>query len=275
MVNDQEFAAKRRFVWSMVTAQFLVQIGAFSLPALLPTYISAWNLTKTEAGWLVGAFFGAYVAAVPILVALTDRVPARSVYAAGALLTVLSHLGFALVADGFWWALFLRVMAGIGWAGAYMPGLKAIADVMQGTAQSRAVSAHAAGVGVAGAVSFALAGALGAAFGPSSAFAVGGLAALIGLVVALSCMPKGLPPHAEETQGRLLDFRPVFRNRAAMGWIAGYTVHTWEMAALRAWGVTFLGIAASKAETTWWLPNPTVLFTIAGACRNRRFDQRQ
>ena len=35
--------------------------------------------------------------------------------------------------------------------------------------------------------------------------------------------------------GALLDFRPVFRNRAAMAWIVGYTVHTWELAALRAW----------------------------------------
>jgi hypothetical protein len=26
------------------------------------------------------------------------------------------------------------------------------------------------------------------------------------------------------------------RNRAAVGWIVGYTVHTWELAALRAWG---------------------------------------
>ena len=28
-----------------------------------------------------------------------------------------------------------------------------------------------------------------------------------------------------------------------MAWIAGYTVHTWELAALRAWGVTFLTVA--------------------------------
>src|SRR5262245_9825688 len=92
----------RRFVWSIVAAQVLVQIGAFSLPALLPGYIGQWHLSKTEAGSLVGVFFAAYVAAVPVLVALTDRVPARNVYVVGAGLTALSHLGFALVADGFW-----------------------------------------------------------------------------------------------------------------------------------------------------------------------------
>jgi hypothetical protein len=30
----------------------------------------------------------------------------------------------------------LRLFAGIGWAGTYMPGLKAIADPLEGTAQS-------------------------------------------------------------------------------------------------------------------------------------------
>jgi hypothetical protein len=74
---------------------------------------------------------------VPLLIALTDRVPVRRVYMLGTSLTALSHFGFALFADGFWSALLLRLFAGIGWAGTYMPGLKAIADPLEGTAQSR------------------------------------------------------------------------------------------------------------------------------------------
>ena len=54
----------------------LAQIGAFALPALLPGYIARWDLSKTEAGWLVGIFFAAYVVMVPVLVSLTDRVRA-------------------------------------------------------------------------------------------------------------------------------------------------------------------------------------------------------
>ena len=49
--------SSRKFIWSIVAAQVLVQIGAFSLPALLPDYIDQWHLTKTEAGSLVGVFF--------------------------------------------------------------------------------------------------------------------------------------------------------------------------------------------------------------------------
>jgi MFS family permease len=255
----------RRFIWSIVAAQFLVQIGAFSLPALLPFYISAWSLSKTEAGWMVGIFFAAYVVAVPVLVSLTDRVPTRRVYAVGAALTAISHLGFAFVADGFWAGLILRAAAGIGWAGAYMPGLKAIADTLEGNAQSRAVSMHAAGVGVAGASSYAIAGLIAAWFNPQAAFLFGGVAAAVALVIAWIIMPKGPPLHSATADPRaLLDFRPVFRNRPAMAWIAGYTVHTWEMAALRAWGVTFLTVAAAQAGSPAWLPSPAVLFSIAG-----------
>jgi hypothetical protein len=49
-----------------------------------------------------------------------------------------------------------------------------------------------------------------------------------------------------------------------MAWIAGYTVHTWELAALRAWGVTFLTTTAARLGAPSWLPDPTILFTAAG-----------
>jgi predicted MFS family arabinose efflux permease len=260
-MNDPQ---SRRFIWTIVAAQAMVQIGAFTLPALLPGYIDRWQLSKTEAGWLVGVFFAAYVVAVPVLVALTDRIPTRRVYAVGAGLTALAHLGFAFVADGFWSALMLRALAGVGWAGAYMPGLKAIADTLEGNAQSRAVSLHAAGVGIAGASSYAVAGLIDSTAGPSAAFAFGGVSALTALVLAWRVMPKGAPKHSRESTNSLLDFRPVFRNRRAMAWIAGYTVHTWEMAALRAWGVTFLTITAAQAGSPSWLPAPTILLAVAG-----------
>ena len=255
----------RRFIYSIVTAQVLVQIGAFTLPALLPNYIAGWTLSKTEAGSLIGIFFAAYVVAVPVLVSLTDSIPTRWVYAVGAGLTAASHLGMAWLADGFWSALLMRALAGIGWAGAYMPGLKAIADRLDGSAQSRAVSMHAAGVGMAGASSYAIAGLIDGRFGGSAAFLFGGLAALAGLVMAWRVMPAGAPLHARKADPHaLLDFRPVLRNRPAVAWIVGYTVHTWEMAALRAWGVTFLTIVAARAGSPGWLPAPPTLLTIAG-----------
>jgi MFS family permease len=254
----------RSFVVAIVAAQVLTQIGAFTLPALLPGYTERWHLSKTEAGWLVGIFFAAYVPAVPVLLALTDRVPVRRVYLVGTGLTALSHLGFAFLADGFWSGMLMRALAGVGWAGAYMVGLKAIADPLEGAAQSRAVSWHAAGVGIAGAVSFAAASLFDALGGPSAAFAFGGVAAATAFAIAAAVMPRALPPRPVTPRGALLDFRPVFRNRRAMAWIVGYTVHTWEMAALRGWAVSFLAATATRLGAPGWMPSPAVLFTVAG-----------
>lgn len=248
----------------MVTAQVLVQIGAFTLPALLPDYIARWQLSKTEAGWLVGMFFAAYVPAVPILLALTDRFPARRIYLVGAALTLIAHLGFALLAEGFWSGLVMRALAGIGWAGAYMPGLKAIADPLEGNAQSRAVSWHAAGVGIAGALSFVVADVFNRWAGPSAAFLFGAGTAATAFLVAAVIMPGADPGRSSAPRAPLLDFRPVLRNRPAMAWIIGYTAHTWELAALRAWAVTFLTATVARAGAPSWLPGPAALFTIAG-----------
>jgi MFS family permease len=253
------------YIRAIVLAQMLAQLGAFALPALLPGYIERWSLSGTEAGWLVGIFFAAYVVIVPVLVSLTDRVSARRVYLLGTGLTALSHIGFALFADGFWTAFILRVLAGIGWAGTYMPGLKTITDPLEGAAQSRAVSWHAAGVGISGAASFAVAGLIDHFAGPTAAFLAGGIAALLAFAIAGLVMPAALPKtDVKPAQRRLLDFRPVFRNRPAMAWIAGYTVHTWELAALRAWGVTFLAAVIARDGAPAWLPTPTILFTLAG-----------
>jgi MFS family permease len=253
----------RGFVVAMVTAQILTQIGAFTLPALLPEMMARWTLSATEAGWLIGVFFAAYVPAVPVLLSLTDRVPARRIYLIGTGATALAHLGFAFFADGFWSGLFFRALAGIGWAGAYMPGLKSIADPLTGVAQSRAVAWHAAGVGIAGAASFALAGLCDALVGPGFAFLVAGLAASGAFAIAMLILPDAPPPKSAAPRG-LLDFRPVFANRRAMAWIAGYTVHTLELAVLRAWAIAFLTASFAIQAPPAWLPGPTVLFTLAG-----------
>ncbi|NGM20308.1 MFS transporter [Roseomonas stagni] len=256
----------QRFTAAIVVAQTLAQIGAFTLPALLPGYLDRWDLSATEAGWLVGAFFAAYVAAVPVLVSLTDRVPGVRIYLVGAGCTAVAHLGFGLLAEGFWSGLAFRAIAGVGWAGCYMPGLKVLADRLEGAAQSRAVSWHAAGVGIAGAASFAMAGLLDALGGPAAAFSFGGIAALVAGAIGLAVMPRQLPPRAPDAPppAALLDFRPVFRNRAAMAWIAGYTVHTWELAALRAWGVAFLAASFARDGAPAWMPGPAAIFTAAG-----------
>src|SRR2546421_7470263 len=149
-----------RGVVAMCAAQACAQIGAFSVAALIPTLIPAWGLTNTEAGWISGIYYAAYTLVVPLLASLTDRVDPKRIYLGSVAVTALAFAGFALMASGFWSALAFRALMGMGWAGSYMPGLKALSDIAEGPQQSRAVAAHAAAVGVSGALSFVVTGAV-------------------------------------------------------------------------------------------------------------------
>ncbi|HSR71916.1 MAG TPA: hypothetical protein VLL72_05995, partial [Kiloniellales bacterium] len=67
-------------VVTMCLAEIASMLGFGSFPALQPIFFAEWRLTNTEAGWINGIYFGAYMAAVPVLVALTDRIDPRRIY---------------------------------------------------------------------------------------------------------------------------------------------------------------------------------------------------
>ena len=252
-----------RLVTCVCVAQVCAQIGAYTWPALLPEFIAGWHLTNGEAGWITGLFYAAYTLSVPILVTLTDRVDPRTIYLTGVGLTVVSHWGFAAFADGFWSAAAMRALAGIGWAGTYMTGLKLLADRVDPGLMSRAVAGHAASIGVAGSLSFVFAGALTGSFGWRAPFVASGFAALIGWLIVLIWAPPRERARAHDG-GALFDFRPVLRNRSAMAYALAYCAHTWEMNALRGWVVAFLAyvIVATGDGGTW--VGPTVVATVMG-----------
>jgi MFS family permease len=240
-----------RGVVSMCAAQGCAQIGAFSVAALLPTLISTWSLTNTEAGWISGIYYAAYTLAVPLLSSLTDRVDPKRIYLGSVTLTAVAFAGFAWIANGFWSALAFRALMGVGWAGSYMPGLKALSDLTEGSQQSRAVAAHAAAVGVSGALSFGVAGALGAWLGWQWAIGFGAIGAAMAFALVLIGVPARAPRPSTGPHAALLDFRPILRNRSALAYSLAYCVHTWEMSALRAWVVTFLTFAAAQSARGW------------------------
>jgi predicted MFS family arabinose efflux permease len=248
-------------------AQVLVQIGAFFWPALLPGMMERWSLSNSAAGWITAAFYGAYMLSVPVLVTLTDRVDTKLVYLFGVGCTIVGHLLFGLLADGFWSALLLRALTGIGWAGTYMTGLKLLADQVDATMMSRAVTGHAAAIGISGAASFACPDLLAGLIGWRMAFvAVAGTAALAWAMVAIlvpARAPKSAPTLPRDGGG-LYDFRPVLANRSAMAYAMAYCVHTLEMNALRGWGVAFLGYVAASTGTAAGVLSPTSVVTLLG-----------
>jgi predicted MFS family arabinose efflux permease len=143
-----------------------------------------------------------------------------------------------------------------------MPGLKALSDVSEGPQQSRAVAAHAAAVGVSGALSFGVAGAVNSWLGWHWALVPGALGAALAFVLVLVGLPARPPRPAPGSRRALLDFRPILRNRSALAYSVAYCVHTWEMSALRGWVVAFLTFVAARGSDTWMPLAPATVASV-------------
>jgi MFS family permease len=252
-----------RLVAVVCAAQVFVQLGAGYWPVLLPESMARWSLTNSEAGWITSSFYAAYMVCVPVLVTLTDRIDAKRVYLFGVGCTTVAHLAFGALADGFWSALALRALAGVGWAGTYMTGLKLLADQVDARMMSRAVTGHAASIGISGAASYVLGELLAQAFGWRLAFASAGLTAAIAWLTVALAVPARQPPPPKAA-APLFDFRPVLRNRSALAYSLAYCVHTLEMNALRGWGVAFLAWVAASTGLSAGLLSPAVVITVLG-----------
>jgi MFS family permease len=256
-------ASDRSLIAALCAGELLTMIGVFAFPALLPTFIDEWHLSKSEAGWIGGIYFLGYALTAPPLLLLTDRIDARRIWIAGALLAAATALAFAAFADGFWTAFVLRFLAGTGLAATYMPGLRTLVDRYRGATPSRAVATYTATFSLGTAVSFFLAGKLAAAFGWRGVFLAAGLACLGAAAIGFGLRPLPPRPEAGPWPGWWELWR-VVRNRPAVAYILGYGVHCWELFALRTWLVALLAFSLAAPWAMGLAPAPTDVAAMSG-----------
>jgi len=226
----------------MCLAHVASMTGFAVYATLLPRLQDEWGMNNSEAGFVSGMFFAGYMAAVPVLTSLTDRVDARRIYLASSLVATGALAGFALLVEGVQSAALLQLLAGAGIAGTYMPGLRALTDNLEGTrAQSRAVAFYTAVFGLGSSLSILASGSIADALGWRWAFAL----TAAGPIVAGLMVVSGLPPRVpERSHGpHVLDFRPVLADRGVRPYIFGYAVHCWELFGSRSWLVAFIVFA--------------------------------
>ena len=232
---------------ALVTAMCIGQAGNLlphvAVPAVMAQHlIPLWHLSGGEAGLMASAFALGYMLAVPVLATLTDRVDARIVLLAGSALSGLATFAFGLFADGLVSASLIWGLAGIGFAGAYMPGLKALTDRLGPGDVSRSVTLYTATFSFGVGLSFLIAQLAADTWGWRTAFYLTALGPLAMIVAALAMAPVCVPP----TSRPLFDFKPVFRNRPALGYVFGYGAHCFELYALRTWIVAFWTYTAAR-----------------------------
>jgi len=253
----------------MLVAAFCVALTGVNLSfmvvaALLPTLSEAWSLSETEAGWLGGIFFAGYIGTVPILSSLADRMDPKRIYLTSALIGAAGSIGFAVFADSFWSGMFWRFFAGVGLAGTFMPGLKAMSDNLPQAMRSRAAGYYASVFAVGSAISFLAGGEAAANWGWQWAFVIAGCGSLIAFGVVGLVLPPNPPAERRETASRMFDFRPVFANRMAMAYVLSNFGVLFEAVGLRTWVVPYLAfLQARPGEEPAFFTPTTIAAAIA------------
>lgn len=250
---------------SLIVAMCVGQVGNLLphvvVPAIMAQHLMPlWKLSGGEAGLMASGYAFGYMLAVPVLSTLTDRIDARLILLCGSVLSALATMAFGLFADGLVSAILLWSLAGIGFAGAYMPGLKALTDRLPPGDTSRAVTFYTSSFSFGVGLSFLVAQLAADSLGWRAAFFITGLGPLAMIVACVLMAPHKPTPVATQ----LLDFRPVLHNRSALGYILGYGSHCFELYGIRTWIVGFWAfVVAQNAGSAWLGPIAvSVLFTL-------------
>ncbi len=249
---------------SLVIAMCIGQVGNLLPHVVVPAVMAhhlmpEWGLSAAEAGLMASSFAIGYMLAVPALTTLTDRIDARGILFVGSAASGLATLMFGLFAQGLASASLIWGLAGMGFAGAYMPGLKALTDRLGPGDTSRSVTLYTASFSLGVGLSFLVAQLAADRLGWRAAFIATALGPLAMLAVCAGMGAVKPKPVAR----RLLDFRPVFRNRTALGYILGYGAHCFELYGIRTWMVAFWAYVAARNAGGALLEPITVSVAVA------------
>jgi MFS family permease len=248
---------------AMFAAQVLGMASFVTFPGLLPLFQRDWMLTNAEAGWISGVFFAGFVAAAPLLTAATDRIDPRRIFLAGIALSALSNVGFAALADGFWSGSLWRCLQGIGFAGTYMPGLRAVSDAVPERLRNRGVAFFTATFTVGASFSFLVSGIAAGSLSWRGVFYVLAIGPVAGLLVAWLFLPRRAAIPA--AGGRFAGLATQIRKPALLRYFAGYFLHNAESSTMRAFVIAYLAFAAAQqpAGAAEAGLSPTVIAAVA------------
>jgi len=233
----------------------------FTASAVAPRIAAEWRLSDATASWLtlavqIGFVTGTLVSA---LTNLPDRIPARFLFAACALLAAVANALFAVFAHGAASGIALRFLTGALLAGVYPPGMKVIATWF------REGRGFALGVLV-GALTFGkaspyLVNAIGSASWRVNVGAVSLLAAIGGAIILLFVRdgPFALPSQRFD----FAQVTAVVRNRGVRLANLGYFGHMWELYAMWTWAPAMIRASLKASGDPPWLAEVASFMVIA------------
>ncbi len=214
--------------------------------ALLPILQKEWTLTNSQAGWIYSSYQIGYILSVVFLTSLTDYANPKYIYLVTAFWSGISGILFSLWAEGFYSALILRSLMGIGFAGTYMPGLRMVSEKFPSRERGRAVGIYVGVFSLGVSLSLFLTGFINSLISWRWAFLITSLGPIGGGIIAFLKLGKITRGRTEEISK--VPLSQVLRNRPVLMMIGGYVAHMWELFGMRGWMVAFLTACLLTAE---------------------------
>jgi MFS family permease len=227
-----------------------LMLVVLSLP--FASYIAAisiiqqeWGLNNTQSGAVYSAYLAGYAISALVVIPLTDRFGPRRIILSGLPLSIVAHAIFPLAADNMASAMALLALGGLGFAGVYMPGLRIISRRFPSRGRGMAVGLYVTASYAGHSLSLAATGGLMSSLEWRDAYLVAALVSFAALPLAYLLLRGHTDRPSGDSTGRL-DLS-VLRNRPARYFILGYSLHAWELYAVRVWLPAFL-VAALVAR---------------------------
>ena len=226
------------WLFLMSSLLFVMLLPFSSYVAALSFIQEEWDLNNTQAGAIFSAYLAGYALSALLIIPMTDRFGSKYIFIGSAILSIISHTLFPLVAEGVVTGTVLRALAGVGLAGVYMPGLRLISERFANSGRGMAIGTYVTAFYGANSVSLAATGGLMAVFEWREAYLIMSLAAIVSLPIAYLLLRNHREAPGRRSSGRL-DLK-VLKNREARYHILGYSLHAAELYAVRVWLPAFL-----------------------------------
>ncbi len=227
-------------VWLVLlsVSLFIILLPIASYVAALSAIKSELGLSNAGAGALFSAYLAGYAASALYLVPLTDRLGPRRIMYVSAVLSVAAHLLFPMMTHDVVIGTVLRAIAGVGFLGVYIPGLRLVARRFERSGRGSAMGLFVTAQYASHSGSLVLTGWLMATMEWRDAYTL--VAALSAVSLPLIFFLVRSVPDMQPTVSRGRLDPTVLKSGPVQFVILGYTVHALNLYALRVWLPVFL-----------------------------------
>ncbi|MBD8036044.1 MFS transporter [Solibacillus sp. A46] len=230
---------KSKILWGMSIVQFLAMQIWFNFSAVMPVIEEEWGLTSSQSGIIIAFFHIGYVGAIIFYSLLIDKYNPKYFIVIGALIAGISGIAFAIMAEGFWLTLLLRMISGIGIAGIYVPGMRILTDLFPVHKRGEAVGIYVGSLVVGSGFSLLVSGILIEYIGWQGVIFITSCLSIIGSMLMIFIKIPNLKGGENALKFQWNIMKKVLKKKNLLV-NASYAGHSWELYAMWAWIGPFL-----------------------------------